>query len=123
MSVPNLYVREMEDGVLINKVASQKLESQNRMSSTISTYTDSTSRMSELGKMLKRLLDPGKDTLLRGYSELIALVKTTTVSAKEKRKAEEDAFFQAKIARFDRDRRQFIKKDDVMREFLIEKKV
>jgi hypothetical protein len=46
----------------------------------------------------------------------------TTFSAIEERKAEEEAFFQAKISQFNRDRRQLIKRDDVIREFLLDKK-
>jgi hypothetical protein len=42
--------------------------------------------MSKLGKALKALLNPDGDHLLQGYTELIQLVKSTTVAAKEERK-------------------------------------
>ena len=45
--------------------------------------------MSQLGKALKRLLDPTEDRLLPGYAELIQLVRATTVAAREERKEEE----------------------------------
>ena len=49
-------------------------------------------------------------------------MKSTTVAAKEDRKAEEDAWYRAQIARFNKDRRATIKKDDIIRNFLLEKK-
>ena len=45
--------------------------------------------MSVLGKALKKLLDPNQDSLLPGYAELIMLVKSSTVAAREERKEEE----------------------------------
>ena len=56
---------------------------------------DTASRMSQLGKALKRLLDPSQDRLLPGYAELISLVKSTTVAAREERKEEERKYYEA----------------------------
>lgn len=83
---------------------------------------DMSVRISQLGKALKRLLDPRQDRLLAGYSELIQLMKQSTVAAKEERKKEEAAYYEAKVARFNHDRRQMIKKDSVVRDFLTSKK-
>jgi len=78
--------------------------------------------MTALGKALKKLLDPSDDRLLPGYAELIQLVKSTTVAAKEDKKEEERLYYEAKISRFGKDRRSRIKKDDKIRDFLLEKK-
>ena len=83
---------------------------------------DTTSRVSALGKALKSILDPTTDRLLPGYVELIQLVKSTTVAAREDRKEEERRYYEAQIARFNRDRRSHIKKDDKIRDFLMQKK-
>ena len=83
---------------------------------------DTTSRMSAMAKALKQILDPNQDRLLPGFSDLIQLVKATTVAAKLDRQNEEKAYYEAQIARFNRDRRQHIKKDDTIRDFLIQKK-
>ena len=80
---------------------------------------DTTSRVSALGKALKSILDPTTDRLLPGYVELIQLVKSTTVAAREDRKEEERRYYEAQIARFNRDRRSHIKKDDKIRDFLM----
>ena len=61
--------------------------------------------MTALGKALKKLLDPSDDRLLPGYAELIQLVKSTTVAAKEEKIEEERLYYEAKISRFGHDRR------------------
>lgn len=50
------------------------------------------------------------------------MVKSSTVAAKENRLEEEKAYYEAQIARFSKDRRQAIKKDDNIRDFLTKKK-
>ena len=75
----------------------------------------------ELSRQLKKLLDPSRDRLLAGYSELISQCKAWTVAAREDRKLEERAYYEAKVSRFSKDRRQAIKKDSEIREFLAEK--
>ena len=75
----------------------------------------------ELSRQLKKLLDPSRDRLLAGYSELISQSKAWTVAAIEDRKLEEQAYYEAKISRFSKDRRAAIKKDSQIRGFLEEK--
>ena len=55
--------------------------------------------------MLKRLLNPSSDRLLPGYAELIYMVKSTTIAAMEDRREEAEKYYEAKFARFNKDRR------------------
>jgi len=90
---------------------------------SLNSTTDNLSqRLSALGYMLRRMLDPQRDRLLAGYSELVALVRPTTISAIEERKEEERRYFEAKIARFNRDRRDKLRHDMPIRNFLEQKK-
>ena len=50
------------------------------------------------------------------------MVKSTTVAAKEDKIEEERLYYEAKISRFGHDRRSRIKKDDKIRDFLLDKK-
>lgn len=68
------------------------------------------------------MLDPNQDTLLPGYAELVKLDAHTTVAAMENSRDEANAFYEAKIARFSKDRRSAINKDDTIRGFLLSKK-
>ena len=49
-------------------------------------------------------------------------MKASTVAAQEDRREQEERYFEARVARFDKDRRQLIKKDQVIRDFLLQKK-
>ena len=119
LSVAQLDQRQKgnDTQVKFNKITSQQINTQKHMQSGIgraastsmsqsnTTGMDTTSRLTQLGKALKRLLDPSEDTLLPGYCELIQLVKSSTVAAKEDRAEEEKAYYEAKISRFSKDRR------------------
>ena len=54
-----------------------------------------------------------------GYAELVYMVKSTTVAAMEDQREEAEAYYEAKFAKFGYHRRQHMKKDDKIRNFLI----
>ena len=60
--------------------------------------------------------------MLPGYADLVKLDASTSVSAMEDQREEAQAFYEAKFARFSKDRRANINRDDTVRNFLLAKK-
>ena len=65
------------------------------------------------------MVDPRQDSLLPGYSELVRLEEHTTAAASESKQEEAEHYYEAKYAKFNKDKRQPISKDDTVRNFLL----